>query len=59
MANTAERALDCYRGLLLQQTTALHSQEDDQWIKLLDLIKAEWSIIEGVTRAAGNALLDS
>jgi glycosyltransferase involved in cell wall biosynthesis len=58
MANTAERALDCYRTLL-RQTRVVHSQEDDQWIKLLDLIKAEWSIIEGVARAAGNALVES
>jgi 1,2-diacylglycerol 3-alpha-glucosyltransferase len=58
MPNTADRALDCYQGLLRQKASS-HKQEDDNWMQLLELIKAEWAIIEGVTRAAGNSLLDT
>jgi 1,2-diacylglycerol 3-alpha-glucosyltransferase len=57
MPNTANRALDCYHELLKKNTTS-HDQEDDLWMRLLDLIKAEWNIIEGVAGAAGNSILN-
>jgi 1,2-diacylglycerol 3-alpha-glucosyltransferase len=57
MPNTANRALDCYQGLLRQKTTS-HDREDELWIRVLDLIKAEWDIIEGVAGAAGNSILN-
>ncbi len=57
MPNTANRALDCYQELLKKNATS-HDQEDDLWMRLLDLIKAEWNIIEGVAGAAGNSILN-
>jgi len=57
MPNTANRALDCYQELL-KKNAASHDQEDDLWMHLLDLIKAEWNIIEGVAGAAGNSILN-
>jgi len=57
MPNTAKRALDYYQELLQKNATS-HDQEDDLWIRLLDLIKAEWNIIEGVAGAAGNSILN-
>lgn len=58
MPVTAARALDCYEELL-QRQAASHDADDDQWMRLLDLIKAQWAIIEGVAEAAGNSLLDN
>jgi 1,2-diacylglycerol 3-alpha-glucosyltransferase len=58
MPVTAAHALDCYEQLLLQQA-ASHKPEDDQWMGLLELIKAEWAIIGGFAEAAGNSLLDN
>ena len=57
MPNTANRALDCYQELLKRNATS-HDQEDDLLMRLLDLIKAEWNIIEGVAGAAGNSILN-
>jgi 1,2-diacylglycerol 3-alpha-glucosyltransferase len=57
MPNTANRALDNYRELLQKNATS-HDQEDDLWMRLLDLIQAEWNIIEGVAAAAGNSILN-
>jgi 1,2-diacylglycerol 3-alpha-glucosyltransferase len=57
MPVTADLALDCYEQLL-QHKAASHEQEDDQWMRLLELIKAQWAIMEGVAEAAGNSLLD-
>jgi glycosyltransferase involved in cell wall biosynthesis len=57
MPNTANRALDCYQELLKKNATS-HDQEDDLWMRLLDLIKAEWNIIEGVAGAAGNSIMN-
>jgi 1,2-diacylglycerol 3-alpha-glucosyltransferase len=58
MPVTADRALACYEQLLQHKATS-HKPEDDQWMRLLDLIKAQWAIIEGVAEAAGNSLLDN
>jgi len=58
LRRTAELALDCYRGLLWQEAASQRS-EDEYLPRLLDLIKAEWAIIQGVAGAAGKALLDS
>lgn len=57
MPSTAARALHTYEELM-QHQAASHDAEDDQWMRLLDLIKAQWAIIEGVAEAAGNSLLD-
>jgi 1,2-diacylglycerol 3-alpha-glucosyltransferase len=56
MPNTARRALDCYEQLLTSNAIA-HDQDDDLWMRLLDLIKAEWKIIEGFAGAAGDSIL--
>lgn len=58
MPNTANRAMDCYQELLKKNTTS-HDQEDDLWMRLLDLIKAEWNILEGVAGAASNSILNN
>lgn len=58
MPVTAAHALDCYEQLL-QHQAASHKLEDDQWMGLLELIKAEWAIIGGFAEAAGNSLLDN
>jgi 1,2-diacylglycerol 3-alpha-glucosyltransferase len=57
MPNTANRALAFYQELLQKNATS-HDQDDDLWMHLLDLIKAEWNIIEGVAGAAGNSILN-
>jgi glycosyltransferase involved in cell wall biosynthesis len=57
MPNTANQALDCYQELLKNNATS-HDQEDDLWMHLLDLIKAEWNIIEGVAGAASNSIMN-
>jgi glycosyltransferase involved in cell wall biosynthesis len=56
MPNTANRALDCYQELLNKNATS-HDQEDDLWMRLLDLMQAEWNILEGVAGAASNSIL--
>lgn len=58
MPVTAAHALDCYEQLM-QHQAASHKPEDDQWMGLLELIKAEWAIIGGFAEAAGNSLLDN
>jgi glycosyltransferase involved in cell wall biosynthesis len=58
LPRTAELAMDCYQELL-QQEAASQRPEDEHWLRLLDLIKAEWAIIQGMAGAAGKALLDS
>jgi 1,2-diacylglycerol 3-alpha-glucosyltransferase len=58
MTETAGRALDLYE-LVLQQKASSYKPDDDAWLRLLELIKAEWSIIEGFAEAAGSSLLDA
>lgn len=55
MSNTAARALDFYQDSQCHAASSYH-EEDDHWMQLLDLIKAQWTIIEGVAGAAGNSL---
>jgi len=58
ITETADRALDCYEQVLQQQASS-YKPDDDAWLRLLELIKAEWAIIEGITEAAGSSLLDT
>lgn len=58
LPRTTAKALFCYESLrtknLIEQSSA-----DYQWEKLLQLIKAEWEIVKGMTQAAGSALAGS
>lgn len=55
LANTAERALTCYRALL-ERRFVERGDDLEQWQGLLDLVKAEWDIVKGVAGAAGAAI---
>ena len=55
MANTAVTAISYYQDLLNKKIVS-HHEEDKLWSHLLDLIKVEWEIVEGVASAAGNSL---
>lgn len=54
MENCAERALSLYQPLLRQEW-AIDDSLYAQWMRLRNLIGAQWDIIEGVTSAAGAA----
>nr|WP_255775369.1 glycosyltransferase [Microbulbifer sediminum] len=54
MERCATRALDLYRPLL-KKSWALDDSVYDQWMRLRNLIAAQWDILEGVTSAAGAA----
>ncbi len=58
MPRTAARALGYYANLYGQAATE-RDQDDDYWKQLLQLIKAEWDILEGVAGAASASLLTS
>jgi len=55
MAVTARRALDCYRKLLDRPYDAKEAHYS-QWLRIQELLKAEWEILEGLAGAAGAAL---
>lgn len=55
MENCAKRALDLYAPLL-KQNWPLDDSLYAQWMRLRNLIGAQWEILEGVTGAAGAAL---
>lgn len=55
MPNTAARALASYQ-VLQRRVATIHDEDDRQWGQLLELIKAEWGIIEGMAEAAGKSL---
>ena len=55
MPETAARALECYQRLL-GPAASTYKKEEEHWLGLLQLIKAEWAIIEGVAEAAGRSL---
>lgn len=59
MANVADRALACYQTLL--ERPAKHSDDQlyDQWLRVQQLIRAEWDILEGMAGAAGAAFSTS
>jgi 1,2-diacylglycerol 3-alpha-glucosyltransferase len=52
---TAERALAVYETLCRQSYVA-RPVEFEQWQRTVKLVKAEWQIFKGMTRAAGAAL---
>ncbi|WP_237065118.1 glycosyltransferase [Microbulbifer guangxiensis] len=54
MENCAERALSLYQPLLKQEW-AFDDSLYAQWMRLRNLIGAQWDILEGVTSAAGAA----
>ena len=56
MAHTADQALHHYHKLI-QQKTSLPGKTDHHLRQLLDLIKAEWAIIEGIASAARRSIL--
>jgi len=55
MPVTAKQALDNYRELL-ESTARSHDRAEDQWQRVIQLIKAEWDIVKGVAESAGAAL---
>ncbi len=55
MPNCAQSALDHYQPLL-HQPWLLDASLYAQWLRLRNIIGAQWEIIEGVTGAAGAAL---
>lgn len=55
MSNTATRALEHYQDLC-QQRRQRPTKDDHHLTQILDLIKAEWAIIEGVAQAASHSL---
>ncbi|WP_237061408.1 glycosyltransferase [Microbulbifer zhoushanensis] len=54
MDRCASRALDLYQPLL-KKSWSLDDSVYDQWMRLRNLIAAQWDILEGVTSAAGAA----
>jgi glycosyltransferase involved in cell wall biosynthesis len=58
VAFTTAKALACYETLL-EKKFAERSEADYQWERLLQLIKAEWAIVKGMTEAASAALVSS
>jgi glycosyltransferase involved in cell wall biosynthesis len=54
LPRTAGKALACYEALKPKALVA-RAGEHESWEHLLDLIKAEWDIVKGVTAAAGTA----
>lgn len=56
MAHTADQALHHYRKLI-QQKSSLPGKSDHLLRQLLDLIKTEWMIIEGIASAAGGSIV--
>jgi len=55
MARTADKALACYEQLIAQERET-KTDADEQWQRVLNLLKAEWAIIRGMAAAAGAAL---
>lgn len=55
MPRSADKALSCYEALR-GQAFLVRPETDEQWTRVMHLIKAEWDILEGMTRAAGAAL---
>jgi len=55
MPVTAKKALECYRELI-KDTALSRKRADDQWQRVIQLIKAEWDIVKGVAESAGAAL---
>ncbi len=60
LSNTADKALSCYQVLLQTSipSTSATSAIDKYWEDTLELIKAEWDILKGVTGAATDVLLE-
>ena len=56
MTHTASQALDHYYALI-EQKSALPGKTDHHLKRLLELIKAEWAIIEGLASAASRTIL--
>ncbi|MGZ8199805.1 MAG: glycosyltransferase [Methylosarcina sp.] len=51
MPHTTAMALSCYEALL-GRLSVDHTAEDEQWEKVVHLIKAQWDILKGLTDAA-------
>ncbi len=56
VAHTTAKALACYESLRAKKFVE-RSEAYYQWERLLQLIKAEWSIVKGMTEAASAALV--
>ena len=55
MPHTASKALACYEALR-KQPFRMRPEEFEQWERVRDLIRTEWSILKGVAGAAGSAI---
>jgi 1,2-diacylglycerol 3-alpha-glucosyltransferase len=55
---TTAKALDCYEAVRAKKFVERFEAEY-QWEKLLQLIKAEWAIVKGMTEAASAALVNT
>jgi hypothetical protein len=55
VAASADKALSCYEALRGQACLA-RPEVEDQWTRVMRLIKAQWDILEGMSGAARAAL---
>lgn len=55
--HTADKALACYASLI-GKSAVNRQQEDEQWSRLVRLLKIEWEQLSGLAAAAGAALTE-